>query len=1518
MKEILDLVGKKNQKELENGVKKTLNEKDVKTVEQYLIANKEVRPEELKRIFPSLYSTLINADSVDSARILCSDTLCIWMLRSIKVMRMQHAEPLRDVLTEDTSSRIFEYIMDFLESGTGPLVNSLVSLLHRLIGLCKVLMPLYVDLIHQWVNQAMKLPYTSRNLYFLIEILSKETNKQYILTEHERFTERCIGIMWSNPLANAASKAFVSIYQRLYEKGHDEEWMDKWQGLVMKGLNEKDLSRNIQVYLLPLLFKISPKSYGIFIERNLSLNINDLSNSEIDIYLGLLKVGQDLALMPETLHELITIVPFDYITRLLTHEESKFRISSFALLVGSAKGSQPIQKQVYDVLIDKNILQIFFMDCDSVELRNDFASLLRQFLIRIRDSMYSLSRDLEKIRKKNYDLSKQNELQELITYGYDFLTWFLNFLKRNLIPGSSYAQLSLSMKLLQILVDLNLDNVPRSQAYDKLSAKTKIKIISNKMVFPFSIEIFDRQLLRLIIDNITNNYEDIRDTSVNLLLGCSENILSENILSAEQDIIEKALITLTELKGKKSEGGAKVLQFLAQLYDHIDDVVRLKDLINTLVDKLDFGLSYEFNNEKLPREQRVHGIFTALKLIFQNIDKKRYSVETPYWTGKFSHIFSQVTKIWLQTKPLLSNATDDNEGNELFEDKLVLNYSWKAIKESTALLSTILEISNPDKNALIDKITFLSGANLIMDQLASVKHRGAFSSVYPSFVSACEICFKSNDEELASKPSLWLKQNIKLIKSKAQYISRRSGGLPYLITAILTAEKSYNKSKEYKDLIDYTFEELISIAKEEYIPNADEKMDIPQVHAFNCIKHIFIDSQLSLLCTPYVNQVLTLSLINFYNPTWAIRNCAVMLFTALQNRLFGTSKLGELLPCISSRLFFAKYNGIEDILFQNLVDASSAVEQDTKFNVIFPILTILSRLENTSTFDPKLQKFETLLIKCLHHKYWKVREMAAKSLAAILLPDSLIPTIRILIDNCHDSHGDFNSIHGNLLSILEIIKRIETKLPDYRLTDREASNIFEHTIAFLTDSDMFSWSTAKCFVDIVKCILMNNFEISLGNNNLNIIGNFIIRNLTTDIFDNTLNGARQLLLSAMTELVFSQYLKMRRTEDIIDLIRLCLLSRDVYEVQLVAIRFCDSHINHIIEMDSKNYYTAILEELWDLVKDDSCWSFVRSNALELIRKVTSRGEELEREELRSKIEILISFTLKEYSEDSNSKALEALGPLIGQISGCANDDEASNLQRFLDLAYEFAGDGRPAIVRLSSVNAIIAFVTTTMKKREHGLYVAKGVFMLYSALYDDDDDIRYESAKCLSHFFAFEFTMVPTAITAVFGPNFLAKFGSTISEPIFVDNFMNSKPQLKWKLTQADAQTEDSLFDVESLNLYRNDIQTRQTAIHMLMACNLMEPIKNESVFKLTEKVNKDMYYIIDFVTRKGHDGYIGWCKDEFIFTSILEGILNMKAVIKLTNDAELNERLEFIWKLFDKHQVHYMVKHTSDFFICT
>ena len=161
-------------------------------------------------------------------------------------------------------------------------------------------------------------------------------------------------------------------------------------------------------------------------------------------------------------------------------------------------------------------------------------------------------------------------------------------------------------------------------------------------------------------------------------------------------------------------------------------------------------------------------------------------------------------------------------------------------------------------------------------------------------------------------------------------------------------------------------------------------MDIPQVHAFNCIKHIFIDSQLSSLCTPYVNQVLTLSLINFYNPTWAIRNCAVMLFTALQNRLFGTSKLGDFFHAYLQDYYLLNTMALKIFCFQNLVDASAAVEQDTKFNVIFPILTILSRLENPSTSDPKLQKFETLLIKCLHHKYWKVREMAAKSLAAIV------------------------------------------------------------------------------------------------------------------------------------------------------------------------------------------------------------------------------------------------------------------------------------------------------------------------------------------------------------------------------------------------------------------------------------------------------------------------------------------------------------------------------------------------------
>lgn len=1496
-------------RESANEKRYVLAEEDVKTIQQYLIDNKEIRAEELKELFPALYSTLVNADSVDRARVVCSDTMSIWMLRGTKVARIQQEDELRNVLDEERSTAIFEYMIDFLESGTGPLVNSLVSLLNKIIMFSKVLNAECKEMFHRWVDLTMKLPYTSKNLYFLVEILSKEVDSHYVFTEHAKFAERCISIMWSNPLSNAASKAFASIYQRVYVKGEDQQWLEKWQELVTNGLKDEGLSRNIQVYLLPSLFRVSPKSYDIFITKYSVHKLNELTNTDIDMYLGLLKVGQDLALFPDIFKKSGNVVPIDFISSCLTHEEPKFRISSFALLVGSAKGSQPIQKEVYDVLVEQNILQMFYLDCDSVEFRNDFASLLRQFLIRLRDSVYSLSRDLEKLRKKNYDVLKQNDLQQLISNGHDFLVWFLNFLKKNFMPGSSYAQLSLSMKLFQILVDLNLDNVTRNHAYDRLSNKTKVKISNNKMVFPFSIVIFDKKLLRLAVDNITNSYEDLRDASVNLLLDCPQPIISEAILNKDQEIIEKALIIITELKGKKSEGGAKVIQFLSQIYSHFGEEQKLEGLISTLIDKLDTGLNLEYNGDQLSREQRVHGIFTSLKLILQNLNHKTIHSNTLYWSKLFSHIIDQISNIWTQMKPLVSNTAVENEDNELINDKLILNYSWKVIKESTSLLSTILEVSQIEKGLLLDKATFLLSAEIIMDQLASVKHRGAFSSVYPSFVSACEICFTSKDEELQGKPEQWLKKNIKLIKSKAQYISRRSGGLPYLITAILTAEKSSNSDLQ-TDIVGFTFRELISITKEAYVQNADEKMDIPQVHAFNCLKHIFIDSNLSSLCGPYVNQILTLTLLNFYNDTWAIRNCAVMLFTAVQNRLFGTSKLGELQTCLSSRLFFAKYNGIEHILFQNLVDASSA-DHSMKFNVIFPVLTILSRLENTSTMDPKLQKFESILIKCLHHKYWKVREMAARALAAILFPSNLIPTIEYLLNDSCKATMNYNLIHGNLLSILEIIKRIENKLPDYKLSVNDITNIVQRIDSILLDKNVFSWATAKCFVNIVKYITDNEDGYLLGDDILNIMGNFVVLNLTTDIFDNRLNGARQLLLVTMIELLCSQYLKMKKFEEIVDLIRLCLISKEVYEVQLVAIRFCESRFDQIDDPENVGYTTSILEGLWEIVSDNSCWSFVRSNALDLMGKF--RWEEIKADNLLSKIETLFLFTLSEYNEDSNSKALEALGPLVGQTAE-GNINDTTHLQRFITLANSFANEDRPTVVRLSSVSAIISYVNMSAKKGIQGLYVAKAVFMLYNALSDDEKDIRVKSAKCLSNYFAFEYNKVPISVAFDFGREFLKKFGN--AEPIIVENFMSSKPLLREKLSELDKQTEDSLFDVESTNLYRNDIQVREEAVLMLKTCNEISLLYDTSVLKITEKVKSDIEYIIDFVSRHGYDGYIGWCKDEFVYTSILEGLLNLQFVIKLRDNLELMSKADTIRELLDRFEINYMVRDVSDFFV--
>lgn len=1462
---------------------------EVEEVKRALISLKEVEKVDLSvfsLVFCSLAATLTAQLQIDASTVGCSDALGVWFVRAGQICKNGV------VLDADLAvlNGLFRFVSDYLEEGTGPLVNSVQALLNKLIGFVKVSQYDQESVFRTWVDSVMKLSFTSKTTYFLAESLFRELESLDLPERYSEFLGNCISIMWLPALANSASKAFAAVHYGVNSED-DETWLDLWNNAVFLGLKDPSLSRNMRTYLLPALFTIKRGSYAIFVKRNFSSNIADLSAAEAELLLGVLKVGQDFAIVQEPFHGENAILPMEYLLGFLTSQDEHLRVSAFSLLTCAPKNTQPIRNEVFDALRKNRIFDVILKDTESIENRNDFASSIRHFLVRLKTSLSALNRDLVKLQKKNGDVSQQSDISLLIDNGKQFANWFVGFLASSTKPGCSYLQLSLALMVVKLLVELEFDGVERNLARKLSKTKPDGFVVTT---------IFTEDLVLSLLNTTTNNYDDIREDSCNLLLTCPSSILDEIVMGHDSAIIDKALSILHDLKGRKSEGGARTVQFFANYYDLRGQNDKLKRLFGLLVTRADAGLTVEKVDKTIQCHQRVHGIYTSLRFILSSIEHETFTRDRDFWTERLTHLIKQISGIWQIVMPALVGSAVESvllgemETDEIADEKHNLTYSWKAIKEGTSLLSSIMRIDLSQNHNLIEKDLFLSSVELVLDQLASVKHRGAFSSVYPTFVLACEICFQSSDPELSKMPGIWLQNNLKLIESQTQYISRRSGGLPYLITGILTAEVSVRRhTNKTKGLMESTFRELRRMASTEYIPDGAQKMDIPQVHAFNCMKHIVMDSLLSSESISYISQILNTILVNISSTNWSIRNCAVMLFTALQNRLFGTKKVGAFLPSVSSRLFFAKYPGVDTILYDNLKEALATADK-MKFEAIFPVLTILSRLECPvgGGKDEKIRQFEPLLKDCLAHKYWKIREMSAQLLASILPENELIGSIEVFLKESK-TLIDVNKVHGLLTCVTEIILRINSRLPNIDLDENLKQHIYSSLPTFFTSEDLFDWSTAKVYIDVILTIEQSILPDSVAN----LLGTFLVKNLLE--VDERLNGRRQLLLSSIVGLLLEDYLEKEHFEDLCDLASLALLSKDDYDVQLSAISFLEAYAIDI----SNGYSThAVLNDLWHIIEDEKCWDYVRSNALNVLQKlIPFNVSSIDQETAHAKCRLLFSFTdEKRYSEDVNAKALEALGSVATKLG--SSEEKNQVLNSFFVLVEKYSIETHQFLIRESALNATVAFARLSFNGSVRDKYVAQALYLLYEALSDDDEDIRTTAAECLCEIIGTG-AKVPAATSFAFGAFWVDHFGGVI-HPIVVNAAIKALEAAKQTLAELAAERaneEEVLFEIERLNLYRNSVDSAKQIGSFL---HRIAPLLREQEDSLSEAIKLSLLALIDFLQHGDNDGLLGWSKDDLPFMSVSSVVILAASYSNIVEDADIVAELERLRTVFGQKDV--------------
>lgn len=1349
--------------------------------------------EQFLHCFKDIRCILTDSGANDKDRVKCVDVMSILMLKEYQILKKsgkdadnEFVSNIKDkMITIEEGTYLFHYVIDFWTDNTVSMEIPLKNMFEKLLQLMNHIygQKIMKTVLHQWIKTLISLEDKMKVQYYFLDAFSGQIDLMVLLQWKPNFVEVCFGLVWAEALCTQVGKCLSNVllnwYKYHFDESSMEKWLDLWKHICCTYLKDPKYTKNIQLYVLSNVFKQLPASFGVFISDH-----EDFSNA---ILLSLLKIGQELAIEEEPFHNEKYIKMKDIFSLL---QQDKYKLATFELLTYSNKKSKQIQPYIYDILKDN--LTIFFVDY-TLQTRNYFCSSLKSFINRIRDSTYSLNRDAMKLKQKNKFPEEQLYKQEHVKLAEDFMKWLVTFLKTQMAPGSQYQRKSLAYQVVTNLLVSGIDS----------SVPEKFLDTKQRMSYPFNINIFDSTLIRILIDDLTNNYDDIREHSLNLLLIAFSTSGRSNLNIDESTMFGLALDML--LSYKTSDGGAKIMEFVFIVSDNKYKLLR--SLMDNLEQLLKEARSNLIENINLP----VSGIFTALSLVITRCNKEEANKEI------LQRLIDTILLNWENVREIVCH--DSPEGNLPIKylkcgisDQIITSYAFRSIKESSALLKTIL---------VRDSLTIVQieqCGQILLDQLSHIRHSGAFQSVFPTYVQLCQCARKAYPQLL----QVWLEESVSSLRTKSQYVTRRSGGLPFMISAILSSE-----TDQERPLLQSTFEQLFEIASTPILKH-EEKLDLPQVHAFNCIRSIFNESKLSLHSAPYVQKTLELCLKNFSSPLWCMRNCSVMLFTSLQNRLFG--KMGK---TMSARLFFTRFKGIREVLLATLRDSielfgekkSAGITIDTNDDIpsyqaniesIFLIFTILGRLKPTLSYDG-LNEFEVEIVKALGCPNWKIRELAARTYASLVQnhKEKAYELLSLLTNSpCSE-----DKIHGFMLAIKELVLRsLEEASP---MSLEVIGQLLNNNYALFI-SEHSCYAISQKYVEISELLLATGaFSEYDKRSILNILGNAFIRENSGYVVD----GSKQLFLASVTRVL----LQFENAESVCDILELALCS-PFFEVQCSALQSLDYDILSPTEQ------LSVVNSLVEILEDTNQWVQVKADALSALQKSPVRVR-------LSNYETLVS----QKSEILQSSLLENIASF-----------EKVPESKFWDLVDKYSGDERPDQLRLAATKCLINTYNNCSD--------AKVLFRLYLQLFDESPEIREMSARFLNEHifelqpFELDSSSYSTSLRCV---ELIPKLPlASKLYPILIDHLQKLYGGLKVTESGNLAENHD-LFDVEKDNQYRNELELGKQIIQMLQ--NMEYNIPEETV----EQVKDCLSELISNMDSKGRDGFLKWGSNPDIFNKL-------------------------------------------------
>ncbi|KAG5924019.1 hypothetical protein E4U61_001925 [Claviceps capensis] len=1325
-----------------------------------------------------------------------------------------------------------------------------------------------------------------------------------------RFTSELFHWMKLHFICPTAGRLIVTVYRCWRQEGQPEDSVPSiavWhQWLLVFLAEEPTLLESIKNYIFLPLFKADRSEALRFLGRmSQHQEVSGSSNMDMDIpallQLAALETGKRVGLVEEpvigenesdasnpsssiTLHE-------DVLESVLSHPSHDVRSLALSLLVTSPSTTRPYSPKAFELL--KKHLSTFFADPDA-KFRVDVSAKARDMFKRVRGAIHVLKRSIPRSRAKAQKANARGPVQteksiiisepilyrsnlislpevqltHCLEYHVQFLHWYLAFLCNELVPTASYQRHIAGLKALMYIIRMEGD---RSKTWETAD---------DQVLF---FDRFDSRWTRALFDLVMDPFEDVRDMSATALAKCYTdgrycrlNLMGSAMTGIPLSEIQHLSQCANELarrtaRADHSDGASKASQLL---YRFLESGEERLQMLATMVEQLSRKTAMaEQELGQAVIDSPLHGDFASLCHTWQVVSEIKLSPSEIDDARRLQlEIISCCERAWRAVRDILCDDSPEGHLPQELEEmdgldtKDLLSYSFRAVHESSNLMrAMILTITNQGREGLItpSKEVFERIGNLTFTQLASLRHRGAFTTVSATFATCCQQTKHLRFEE-TERPLLqvWYDGTMQAIYSQGS-TTRRSAGIPSMMTGLLAANAAH-------PTFDQAMKALMGIASKEARVSEMDGLNLPQVHAFNCLKDIFKNSLLTSLgnqSESYLPLCLELAASGLRSEVWAIRNCGLIFLRSLIDNLFGTHESKTTIEAgwdgRANRIYYHRYPNLPAVLKNLLRSGHKILNQSTTSGAgsaaaesVFPALDIIRRAGPPDLLRDEIQVDVTAY---LSSPVWHVRDMAARTLCSCLLHKRWLEVIRqtfgtAMTEQCKNKQ---NRIHGILLTLKFVIERLH-----------EIVDSFSHCpdiIATYLDVINATWA-----IQTTNKLPLSTFSIVMPKNH---VGSalFKIQKATHDV-----------------------YVLLQASDSILQL-RTLLSSREIGLDGLVAALETISKV-----YNPKTTSSDALSSLCMLYIDTCLGTNYSAAQVLAIENLTDVLDELLARRSTDKDDLLQQALVRLWTRLPSRTMNPALSHAVIRVSGCiaaalsrAECATSIDLHAWGVIMADATLDDKTFDTRLAaslSLRSFFAAAHSSSPSQDH----LTALLALYDALNDDDDQVREIAAEA-AQFLLLSYALVPLEaanrllrfLTENFGQSFLFKaivadrlvghFGMYAAAAAATGTAHQIQPRV-WEPAKAQLDRvlrfDDSLFAVEEQNLFVDEVRETNRWVNVFQHLQWDRSTEKDArgadensilIDKLVAWVRDGLLYLGALAGEK-KDGPLGWASDPAVF----------------------------------------------------